>query len=118
MKAAKAKEEANAINMAYRKADNERYKRAPDVIGYRVNLSNNHPINKLCDDLVGVFPTWFEFNGHGDECRCFVTPEIAPDEEFDRYLTALLNGEGESFVFEGIVKEVPENFKKWVKENN
>ena len=32
------------MNMAYRKADNERYERAPDVIGFRINISNNHPV--------------------------------------------------------------------------
>ena len=108
---------ATETNMAYRKADNERYKRAPDVIGYRVNLSNNHPVRDICDSLNVVYPVSFVFASWHPHCRCFVTPELAPDEEFDKYLEAVRNGEGDKFVFKGTVTEMPTAFNDYVVAN-
>lgn len=118
MKLIKRKKVHTESIAAYRKADNEAYKCAPDVVGYRINLSNNHPIKNLCDDLIGVYPTWFRFIGHDDECMCFVTPEIAPDEEFDEYLEAVRNGTDDKFEFKGTVTTLPANFTHWVRINN
>jgi len=118
MKAAKTKQEANEINMTYWKADNERYKNMPGGLGYQVNLSNNHTTENLCDVLVGVYPAWFVFVGHDDQCMCFVTPVLSSDKEFDRYIKAVEAGTDSKFKFKGTVTEMPENFKNWVKEND
>ena len=104
-------------NMSYRKADNERYKTAPGVIGYEVHLSNNHPKVDICDSLNLVYPVTFVYTSWHPHCRCFVTPVMCSDEEFERYIEAIGEGRGTSFKFSGQVKDMPEGFTRYVQEN-
>ena len=102
-------------NGSYRRADNERYKKAPDVIGYQVNLSNNHPKFDICDHLALIYPVEFVFENWHPHCRCFVTPVMSTEKEFEEYLEAL--GNGDKYEFKSKVKEMPAEFKAWIADN-
>lgn len=106
-------------NMAYRTADHERWNQLKFIIGIEVKLSNNHPILDICDELKGVYPKSFLFIGWHPQCRCFAVPKLAEMNEFVEYQKNLMNGgDGSGFKFTGEVKDVPDNFKAWVKENH
>lgn len=89
-------------NMAYRTADQERWRQLDFVIGYRVVLSDNHPEPDICNDLSarrgekgsrGVYPKDFVFKGWHPQCRCYVVPILANEKEFDKIQEAILNDE-------------------------
>ena len=70
---------ATETNMAYRKADNERWQQLFFVVGFEVKLSNNHSINgvpftDICDELAGKYPKTFVFTGWHPLCRCYTVP--------------------------------------------
>lgn len=92
------------INVSYAEADFERWQRLDFVIGYEVRLSNNHtcnghPFTDICDELAGRYPKWFKFTKWHPQCRC-VCLAIFDDDP----------GAGE-------VRDVPDNFKQWVTDN-
>ena len=92
------------INVSYAEADFERWQRLDFVIGYEVRLSNNHtcnghPFTDICDELAGKYPKWFKFTKWHPQCRC-VCLAIFDDDP----------GAGE-------VRDVPDNFKQWVTDN-
>ena len=105
------------INMAYKTADQERWKKLDFVVGYEVHLSKLHKslqngsvmkIKDICDILAGSYPKDFRFVGWHPNCRCYITP-IIDVENKDRQ--------------EKVAKEtkkivdVPDNFKSWVADN-
>jgi len=99
-------------NMAYRTADHERWQQLDFVVGIEIRLSNNHTLNgksffDICDTLAGNYPKDFKFTGWHVACRCLAVPILKTIEE--------LNNETSESVNE--VKDVPENFKKWVDDN-
>lgn len=110
---------ATENNMAYRKADSERWKQIPFVIGIRISISHNsHPCVDICDTLQGVYPKDFVWLGWHPFCRCAAVTELAKKDEFMDYQKKLLNGEDVSnYKFSGQVEEVPGNYKKWFEEN-
>lgn len=64
---------ATEINMAYRYADYVRWNSEPFVVGFRIQLSENHTLNgkpfyDMCDDLVGVYPKTFKWAGWHPRC--------------------------------------------------
>lgn len=112
-------------NMAYRTADQERWKRLDFVIGYRVVLSDNHPEPDICNDLSakrgekgnrGVYPKDFVFKGWHPQCRCYVVPILADDKEFDKIQEAILNDEPipEN---KSAIREPNRYFQDWWKSN-
>lgn len=112
-------------NMAYRTADQERWKRLDFVIGYRVVLSDNHPEPDICNDLSakrgekgnrGVYPKDFVFKGWHPQCRCYVVPILADDKEFEKIQEAILNDEPipES---KNAIREPNKYFQDWWKSN-
>ena len=50
-------------NMAYRRADHERWQRMDFVLGQEIQLSRRHPRPDICDDLKGRYPKDFVFDG-------------------------------------------------------
>lgn len=116
------------INMAYRTADQDRWRRMDFVVGYRVKRSNNHPSTDICDDLSaannddtsdkGVYPKDFVFKGWHPQCRCFVVPILAQKYEFIEMQKAILNGEEPPRESVNAVKDVPRTFKDWLDANN
>lgn len=105
-------------NMAYRAADCDRWSRIPFVVGMEVKRSN-HPFGcEVCEALKGMYPKDFVFTGWHPQCRCYIVPVLASEEERMAYHRAVLRGEDVSdFHFSGEVREVPDGMKKWVNEN-
>ena len=112
-------------NMAYRSADQERWRQLDFVIGYRVVLSDNHPEPDICNDLSakrgekgsrGVYPKDFVFKGWHPQCRCYVVPILADEKEFDKIQEAILNDEPipES---KSAIREPNKYFQDWRKSN-
>lgn len=55
-------------NIAYRRADHERWQQMDFVLGQRVQLSKNHPKPDICDKLQGDYPKDFVFDGWHPQC--------------------------------------------------
>lgn len=110
---------ATENNMAYRKADSERWQQIPFVIGIRISVShNNHPIVDICDELQGVYPKDFIWMGWHPFCKCAAVAVLAKREEFLDYQRKLLAGEDVSkYKFSGAVDDVPSEFKNWLVRN-
>lgn len=105
-------------NMAYRAADCDRWSRIPFVVGMEVKRSN-HPFGcEVCEALKGKYPKDFVFTGWHPQCRCYIVPVLASEEERMAYHRAILNGEDVSdFHFKGEITEPHEGFRKWMSEN-
>lgn len=115
------------INMAYRTSDNLRWGQLDFVVGFEVKLSNNHTLNgkpfrDICDDLAGKYPKTFKFNGWHPQCRCYSVPILMDPDEFNadelNELKSALNGkEYRKYVSKNTVRDVPNNFKTWARDN-
>lgn len=113
-------------NMAYRAADQDRWKRMDFVVGYRVCLSNNHPAPDICNDLSaprddrksdrGVYPKDFVFKGWHPQCRCYVIPILASDDEFVAMEQAKLQGK-QPPIPKGIIRKPNKAFFDWLEAN-
>lgn len=103
----------------YRSADNKRWGQIDFVLGQTIQPSKtNHPIADICDELKGDYPKDFVFTGWHPFCRCFAVPKMASPEKFIEYQQAILDGKDVSeWQWDGEVKDVPKNFKDWVKDN-
>lgn len=94
------------INMAYRAAEQERWKQFDFVLGYEVKLTQNgHHVPDICDDLAGKYPKDFVFKGWHPNCMCYVIPILKTEEQF-------WNNEEVNDV-----KAPPSNFMDWLEEN-
>lgn len=106
------------INIAYRTADYDQYQSLPFVRGIEILLSNNHPIPDICDDLAGVYPKDFKWTGWHPNCRCYQVPLLAKAEEVDKMVDSILDGgEPDEVDVHDVVNDLPDNFKKWAKDN-
>jgi hypothetical protein len=105
------------VNDSYRESDMVRYQTIPFILGYQVNLSNNHPRTDICDDLKGTYPKTFIWRKWHIQCLCHCTSKLASPEDYDKYEQALLNGTAGNYRFKGVVKEVPDNFKTYVEKS-
>lgn len=114
---------ATETNIAYRTSDHIRWQQMDFVVGIEIHLSNNHTLNgkpfkDICDELAGRYPKDFKFTGWHSQCRCFATSILKTQDEIDRDTHRILNGEpvdGESV---NTVKDVPQEFKDWLTDNN
>lgn len=95
------------INMSYRTAEQTRWKQMDFVVGYKIKLSAKHPCHDICDMLAGDYPKDFFWTGWHPNDMCYLVPILNTEEEFWSDSTTSVNE----------VKDVPEGFKKWVKEN-
>lgn len=106
-------------NIAYRTADYDRWQRLDFVVGVEIKLSNNHPEPDICDELKGIYPKDFKWVGWHPNCRCYMVPVLAPQQDIDKMLEAIMDGEepGELSVEPtNEVEDVPERFKRWLKD--
>ena len=94
-------------NMAYRTADNARWQQLDFVVGYEIKRSGTKYECPVCESLTGKYPKDFLFTGWHPNCRCYMVSILNTEEEFWN--------DAETSVNE--VKDVPENFKKWVADN-
>lgn len=104
-------------NIAYREADFTRWQQLDFVVGVEIKLSNNHPVWDICDDLKGVYPKGFKWVGWHPNCRCYMVPVLAKEEELDKMLDKILNGEDPGSVVTDSPKNLPDQFQTWVKDN-
>lgn len=104
-------------NIAYREADFTRWQQLDFVVGVEIKLSNNHPVWDICDDLKGVYPKGFKCVGWHPNCRCYMVPVLAKEEELDQMLDKILNGEDPGSVVTDSPKDLPDQFQTWVKDN-
>lgn len=81
---------------------------------------SNHPFGcEVCEALKGKYPKDFVFTGWHPQCRCYIVPVLASEEERMAYHRAVLNGEDVSdFHFKGEITEPHEGFRKWMGENS
>lgn len=94
------------INMAYRTAEQERWKQFDFVLGYEVKLTQNGGhVPDICDDLAGKYPKDFVFKGWHPNCMCYVIPILKTEEQF-------WNDEDVSEIV-----EPPKNFTDWLRAN-
>lgn len=94
------------INMAYRTAEQERWKQFDFVLGYEVKLTQNgHHVSDMCDDLAGKYPKDFVFKGWHPNCMCYVVPILKTEDEFweEREVKPIM--------------DVPDGYKLWVRNN-
>lgn len=103
-------------NMAYRTAEQDRWQRMDFVVGYEIKLSNNHPMPDICNDLKGKYPKDFVFKGWHPQCRCYVVPILASQEEFVKMEKAILDGK-EPQSPHGIIRKPPKGLRDWWREN-
>lgn len=103
-------------NIAYRRADQQRWSQMDFVLGQRVQMSASHPKKDICDKLQGDYPKDFVFDGWHPQCFCFVTPILADEEEINKKVEAMLRGEDYTLRSKQIT-DYPEGFKQWVRDN-
>ena len=104
-------------NMAYHKADNERWRQLDFVLGYEVQVSGTNPnVCPLCEELAGKYPKEFEFVGWHPHCRCHAVPIMEDVDSFQARQEALLRGE--RIPATGQVTEPPKNFTDHLKDNS
>lgn len=109
-------------NIAYRRADHERWQDMDFVLGQRVQMSKDHPKKDICDKLAGDYPKDFVFDGWHPQCFCYVTPITLPPEETAHLTEMFLNGEDWRSELARLkrgreITSYPENFKTWVTDN-
>lgn len=103
-------------NIAYRRADNERWAQMDFVLGQKIQLSKNHTKIDICDKLQGDYPKEFVFDGWHPQCFCFVTPILVDESEMAKVTQAFLKGE--KYTPKGKpITDYPQNFKDWVTEH-
>lgn len=104
-------------NMAYHKADNERWRQLDFVLGYEVQVSGTNPnVCPICVELAGKYPKEFEFVGWHPHCRCHAVPIMEDIDSFQARQDALLRGE--RIPATGQVTEPPKNFTDHLKDNS
>ena len=113
---------ATETNMAYRKADYERWQQMDFVVGIEIRLSNNHtlnglPLHDICDELAGRYPKDFEFVGWHPHCRCHAVTILKTKEEIKEDTKRILRGEETTNESVNKVSDVPKAFKDWLVEN-
>lgn len=108
-------------NIAYRRADQQRWSQLDFVLGIRIQTSDNAKRGKkrvkdICDKLAGDYPKDFVFDGWHPQCFCYATPILMDDDEMRKQTRAVMRGE--KYTPKGKqIKEYPAAFKKWVTDN-
>lgn len=94
------------INMAYRTAEQTRWRQFDFVVGYEIKLSNSHPREDVCDRLAGKYPKDFVWTGWHPNDLCYCIPILKSDEEFL----------DDSITPKNEVSGVPQAFNDWCQE--
>lgn len=74
------------VNMAYRRADFERWQQNEFILGYEVRRSATEYDCDLCDGMAGKYPKNFLFVGWHPSCRCRAIPLLPSQDRFVKYL--------------------------------
>lgn len=106
------------INMAYRTADHLRYQQLDFVVGIEILTSpTNHPDPDICDELKGKYPKDFKFTGWHPNCRCHVETILKTEQEMDADDAAIRSGGRPSTGSVNTVKDMPDQFERWLRDN-
>ena len=103
-------------NMAYRRADNERWKSLDFVLGQKIQTSRGHKEEDICDELAGNYPKEFVFEGWHPQCFCISTPLLLDEDEVIKMAQARIRGEKYTPKAKPL-EDMPENFKAYVENN-
>lgn len=104
-------------NIAYRTADYERWQQLDFVVGVEIRLSKNHPKADICDDLAGKYPKGFKWTGWHPNCRCYLIPILAGQDDMDKMIEKILAGEDDEVISEQQINDYPQEFNSWIKNN-
>lgn len=105
-------------NIAYRSANYERWQQLDFIVGFEIRRSNNPYPCIVCESMKGVYPKNFKWTGWHPNCRCYMIPVLAKQEEVDDAVESILNGDDEPITDSvNAVKEYPFDFQQWIKEN-
>lgn len=109
-------------NIAYRRADHQRWSDMDFVLGVRVQLSHSHPKKDICDKLQGDYPKSFVFDGWHPQCFCYATPITIPPEETKKLNDIMLSGgdwrsELRKMARGRQITEYPKDFKDFITDN-
>lgn len=72
----------NEINMAYRIAEQERWRKMDFIKGKQIRTSGSHGVSDMCDKLQGDYPLFFDWDGWHVNCRCYAIPIIMSEKEY------------------------------------
>lgn len=113
---------ATETNIAYRTADYTRWQDLDFVVGIEIKLSNNHtlngvPFSDICDELKGLYPKTFKFTGWHPHCRCYAVTILKTEEEMAEDNRRIMAGKEPVQGSKNEVKDVPDNFKQWLADN-
>ena len=109
---------ATETTIAYRTRDYLRWQQMDFVVGIEIRMSNNHPIEDICDELAGRYPKDFKFTGWHPFCRCHVVPALKTEEEMDKDTQRIIDGEEPLPGSVNGVKDVPPAFRDWINSNS
>lgn len=106
---------SNEINTAYREAEQLRIMSNNDVVGQRINLSPQHKVYDMCDELQGNYPKDFKWSSWHVSCKCFRTMILKSQEEL---INEINNGQNLApEASQSYVSTTPDNFNQWISEN-
>ena len=116
---------ATETNIAYRTADHLRHQQLDFIVGIKICMSNNHNCKgvpagtffDICDELQGNYPKDFKFTGWHPHCRCHVETILKTPAELQLDTERILAGRPTAQYSRNAVKEIPANFKNWVRDN-
>lgn len=101
------------INMAYRTAEQTRWRQLDFVVGYQILLSHRHPKTDICDRLKGKYPKDFVWTGWHPCDLCFCIPILKSEKELwsvdydDLFSTESVNE----------ITDTPSTFKAYINSN-
>ena len=96
------------INRAFRQRDTDIRQNLPFVTGIEVKLSNAHPREDICDDMIGIYPKDYNFLGWHPACLCYTVSVLATKEQ-----TAKLIAEKQVKV--NYTKNIPKKATNYIK---
>ncbi|MCM1576989.1 MAG: hypothetical protein NC035_08435 [Bacteroides sp.] len=97
------------INMAYRTAEQERWRQFDFVVGYEIKLSGSHPKEDICDSLAGKYPKDFVWTGWHPNDLCYCIPILKTEDEFF--------GDDRQIISVNEVSDVPSAYYSWMRDN-
>ena len=100
------------INMAYRTAEQTRWRQMDFIVGYEIKLSYSHPRQDICDSLAGQYPKDFIWTGWHPNDLCYEIPIMKTDDEFWNDLENDINTESVRQI-----TEMPDGFGNWIDNN-
>ena len=104
----------NESNIAFRESENSRMQ-SYFVLGFKINLSNAHPREDICDYVNGDYPKWFKWNGWHISCLCYRTFILMSLEDQRAYQKAIRQGKKPKI--KGLIEDVPAGFKQYMSEH-